>query len=81
MRVPPSRSVLCSTANQHSHSTTDGGQNFVNRGMNDSNAAAMLSIRMGSSTWGIAGGLGFMGLPCGAYTNDGETWMDMSHAL
>merc|ERR1712137_234095 len=59
--------------------TTDGGQNFVNRGMNDSSAAAMLSIRMGSSTWGIAGALGFMGLPCGAYTTDGKTWVDMNH--
>ena len=42
--------------------------------MADSNVGAFLSIRMASPTWGVAGALGFLTLPCGAYTNDGQTW-------
>eukprot|EP00339_Tiarina_fusa_P023281 CAMPEP_0117029610 /NCGR_PEP_ID=MMETSP0472-20121206/21426_1 /TAXON_ID=693140 ORGANISM="Tiarina fusus, Strain LIS" /NCGR_SAMPLE_ID=MMETSP0472 /ASSEMBLY_ACC=CAM_ASM_000603 /LENGTH=368 /DNA_ID=CAMNT_0004737423 /DNA_START=90 /DNA_END=1196 /DNA_ORIENTATION=+ len=57
--------------------TTDGGNTLNNQGMNDSSVGAMLSIRMGSATWGIAGGLGFIKLPCGAFTNDGFTWFNM----
>ena len=45
--------------------------------MSDSSVGAFLSIRMASPTWGIAGALGFLTLPCGAYTNDGQTWVNM----
>lgn len=50
--------------------------------MNDSSVGAMLSIRMSSNgQWGIAGGLGFIEIPCGAYTNDGFTWYNMEDEL
>jgi len=63
--------------------TTDGGQTFNNHGMNDSATGAMMSIRMGTSTWGVAGALGFLGLPCGAVSTDGQTWntMDVTSAI
>eukprot|EP01095_Lingulamoeba_sp_RSL-Kostka_P007959 TRINITY_DN25_c2_g1_i1.p1 TRINITY_DN25_c2_g1~~TRINITY_DN25_c2_g1_i1.p1 ORF type:complete len:404 (+),score=196.09 TRINITY_DN25_c2_g1_i1:35-1213(+) len=54
--------------------TTTAGQNLTNLGIADSNLGALLALRMASPTAGVAGGLGFFGLPCGAYTLDGKTW-------
>jgi hypothetical protein len=57
--------------------TENGGVNFTNYGMADSTLGAMLSVRTAGPTWGIAGGLGFLGLPCGAYTPDGANWYNL----
>jgi len=55
--------------------TTNSGQNFTNSGLSDANNGAFLSIDVTSDgQTGVAGGLGFFGLPCGAYMNDGSTW-------
>jgi hypothetical protein len=66
--------VFILTHSLFSFSTTDGGQTFDNHGMADTSLGAMLSIRTAGPTWGVAGALGFIGLPCGAYTNDGTNW-------
>lgn len=60
--------------------TTNGGQNFTNEGLSDSSTGAFLSIRMASTKWGVAGGFGLFGTPCGAYTSDGNTWQTMDEA-
>lgn len=54
--------------------TTDAGKTFNNSGIADSSTGAFLAISMANANNGIAGSLGFFGLPCGAYTNDGKTW-------
>jgi len=57
--------------------TTDGGKTFTNMGMQNTSLGAFLSIRVAGNTWGVAGGFGFFGLPCGAYTPDGANWYNM----
>jgi len=59
--------------------TTNGGQNFTNDGLSDSNVGAFLSIRV-AGKWGVAGGFGLFGTPCGAYSTDGKTWSTMQEA-
>jgi len=55
--------------------TTDGGKNFTNMGVQNVSNAAFMSVRFApDGKNGVAGALGFIGLICGAYTNDGQTW-------
>jgi len=55
--------------------TTDGGRNFTNVGVANVSNAAFMSVRFAPDGQnGIAGALGFVGLICGAYTNDGQNW-------
>lgn len=54
--------------------TTDSGANFTNSGVSDASHLAVISLRMSDAQNGIAGGLGFLTLPCGAITHDGQTW-------
>jgi hypothetical protein len=54
--------------------TTDAGKTFSNAGVANVSEGAFMSVRMADANSGIAGSLGFMGLICGAYTNDGQTW-------
>jgi len=54
--------------------TTNGGLNFTNVGLQGAKHAAFLSVRMGTPNFGVAGALGFIGMPCGAYTTNGKDW-------
>jgi photosystem II stability/assembly factor-like uncharacterized protein len=55
--------------------TTDGGRNFTNVGVANVSNAAFMTVRFAPDGQnGIAGALGFVGLICGAYTNDGQNW-------
>jgi len=55
--------------------TTDGGRNFTNMGVQNVSNAAFMAVRFASDGKnGVAGALGFVGLICGAYTNDGQNW-------
>lgn len=54
--------------------TTNGGQNFTNLGIADAPKGALLALDMTDSNVGVGGTLGFFGLPCGTYTNNGMTW-------
>jgi hypothetical protein len=55
--------------------TTDGGRNFTNMGVANVSNAAFMSVRFApDGKNGVAGALGFIGLICGAYTNDGQNW-------
>jgi len=69
----PAHFSIVSSAHVHlDRSTTNGGGNFTNAPI-DTKSAAFMSIGMYDATHGVAGGLGFFGLPCGAVTSNG-TW-------
>jgi len=55
--------------------TEDGGESFTNAGVANVTEGALMSVRFAPDGLnGVAGSLGFAGLICGAYTNDGENW-------
>jgi len=54
--------------------TPDAGKTLNNVGVENVTEGAFMSIRMANGQAGVAGALGFLGLICGAYTNDGTTW-------
>jgi photosystem II stability/assembly factor-like uncharacterized protein len=53
--------------------TADGGATLQEFPVDVANGVLM-SISMFDAQHGIAGALGFVGLPCGILTNDGKTW-------
>jgi len=55
--------------------TDDAGKNLKNHPPFNVSEGAFLSIRMSpNGQAGVAGGLGFFGLMCGAYSTDGVNW-------
>jgi len=55
--------------------TNDAGATLQNAGIENVDEAALMSVRFAPDGMnGVAGSLGFFGLICGAYTNNGANW-------
>jgi len=55
--------------------TNDGGQTLQDSGIENVTEGALMSVRFAPDGLnGVAGSLGFFGLICGAYTNNGMNW-------